>query len=375
MAVRSFWHPLSTILLANPPCFASPHVVRMILDAERRVDLIYAGDRMGAALPHGSRFAASPLDLEALREGDLVLVCPDGVPDLLRLIRREAGRLWFAADADPEERLLAAHDLLARAALPMRRISRFRRLLARLVCDLGEARAAGARAEVDPAQSVRDKYDGQAVFYERSPAADLESGLERRIRERMPAGGPLLVVGSGTGKECFALARAGWRVTGLDFAPGMVAAARREAARRSVDVEFLAGDVRVYDPPPRSLSGVLFTYDVYSFVPQRCERVRLLGRIRDWLRPEGVVFLSARKLHTSYERAILTLQWLARGRRHAEWGDSHTRWISGDGTLKRAFVRYFTEAQLQDEIAAARFRFEGWQDAHGILSPTREDSA
>ena len=47
-----FWHPLSTILLADPRCYASAVVLRMLLDSEGETRLIYAGDRMWPALAH-----------------------------------------------------------------------------------------------------------------------------------------------------------------------------------------------------------------------------------------------------------------------------------------------------------------------------------
>jgi SAM-dependent methyltransferase len=366
-----FWHPLSAILLAEPRCLASPRIVRMFLAAQGEVSLVYAGDRMSPSVRHGATFAVAPVDPRGLREGDIVVTCEDGIPDLMRVSGNDAGALRVAADADPEEAgIIEAAALLARARLPSGAVSPRRRRLRRILADLREAALHGPDSERDAAESVRDKYDGQAAFYERSPAEDLEASLASRIRGRLPAGGRLLVVGSGTGRECFALAAAGWQVTGLDFAPAMVEVARREAARRGAEVEFVSGDVRSHRVAPGSLSGVVFTYDVYSFVPQQKARVELLRAIHDWLAPGGAVFLSARKLHSAYQRLILTLQWLAQRRRSdLEWGDSHTRWISGEGRLGRSFVHYFTDAQLRYEIAGGGFILEEWRGGHGVLRP------
>ena len=54
--MRGFWHPLSTILLANPRCFATDGLVRLFLEAEQRVELVYAGDRMWPTLGQGERY-------------------------------------------------------------------------------------------------------------------------------------------------------------------------------------------------------------------------------------------------------------------------------------------------------------------------------
>jgi SAM-dependent methyltransferase len=369
--LKPFWHPLSAILLAEPRCLAAPRIVRMLLAARGEFALVYAGDRMWPSVRHGDTVAIAPADPEGLREGDVVVTCEDGIPDLVRVTRNEAGALCVAADGDPDEpRTLDGDVMLALADLPSRPVSPLRRRLNRILADLREAASHGPDGEGDAAESVRDKYDGQAKFYERSPAEDIDAGLASRIRERLPAGGRVLVVGSGTGRECFALAEAGWQVTGLDFAPAMVEAARREAERRGVEVEFAAGDVRSHEVARGSLAGVVFTYDVYSFVPQRATRLEVLRSIHEWLMPGGAVFLSARKLHSLYDRLILTLQWLARRRQPSlEWGDSHTRWITGEGRLSRSFVRYFTEAQLRHEIAGGGFRLEEWRGGHGVLRP------
>ena len=62
------------------------------------------------------------------------------------------------------------------------------------------------------------------------------------------------------------------------------------------------------------------------------------------------------------------LRWL---RRPAdEWGASHTRYIAPDGTLHRAFVRYFTPAALRREARRAGLRVGAWHGAHlELLAP------
>jgi len=128
--------------------------------------------------------------------------------------------------------------------------------------------------------------------------------------------------------------------------------------------------VREFDAAPASLGAVLFTYDVYSFIPRRRDRVRLLRRMRSWLRPDGVVFLSARRVSSIQSRSILALQWFALQRTvEAEWGDSHTRWIANDGSLRRSFVHVFTTAGLRTEAEQAGFRPARWVEGHGLLVP------
>ena len=52
-----------------------------------------------------------------------------------------------------------------------------------------------------------------------------------------------LDLGCGTGTNAIALASRGWRVTGVDFSPSAIAAARAKAEAAGVPVRFLVGDV------------------------------------------------------------------------------------------------------------------------------------
>jgi SAM-dependent methyltransferase len=371
--VKAFWHPLATILLAEPRCFATEGLVRMLLATERRADLVYAGDRMWPALPYGASFRVEPPDRDTLSPGAAVLVSRAGIPDLLRVSGADRDRVALAVDADPDGSVVLSRDaVLGRARLPASVPGPRRASLRRLALDLREAWTGRPDPREDPIETVRDKYESQATYYARVEGVDLESGLLAHIRERVRTGGTVLVVGSGTGRECFALAEAGWRVVGVEFAPTMVTLAAGEASRRGLEIDFRRADVRRLGLPEGSLDGIIFTYGVYSFFPWSGERVALLRRMRSWLRPDGVVFLSAQVLGTAYERLIVTLQWLAQARRgDAEWGDSHTRWIPNDGKLYRSFLHVFSPARLRSETAAAGFRTDPWEGTHVVLTPRR----
>jgi ubiquinone/menaquinone biosynthesis C-methylase UbiE len=59
-------------------------------------------------------------------------------------------------------------------------------------------------------------------------------------------------LGCGTGFLSLELARRGHRVTGVDFAPAMIAAARRKAAEAGLAVRFEEGDAEALPFAPRS---------------------------------------------------------------------------------------------------------------------------
>ncbi|MEJ2155829.1 MAG: class I SAM-dependent methyltransferase, partial [Desulfobacteraceae bacterium] len=61
------------------------------------------------------------------------------------------------------------------------------------------------------------------------------------INETQP--GRALDLGCGTGTNAVTLTQHGWQVTGVDFSPQAIAAARRKAIRKSMKIKFHVGDV------------------------------------------------------------------------------------------------------------------------------------
>jgi hypothetical protein len=118
----------------------------------------------------------------------------------------------------------------------------------------------------------------------------------------------------------------GYEVLGIDFSPRMVEAARVAAKARGSTAVFVVGDLREHAEPEGSLAAVVFTYDVYSFIPTAAARRQTLEALRRSLGPEGRLFLSARRRSQAKDRAILTVQWLAglfAGRAHRVGGFAH----------------------------------------------------
>src|SRR2546422_214241 len=94
----------------------------------------------------------------------------------------------------------------------------------------GEACLASVRAKYESAAEVRGY-----VRHARIGADLLELSL---VGRHVKAGGRLLDIGCGAGREALGFARAGFRVVGIDIAPAMIAAARENAARAGLGVEF-----------------------------------------------------------------------------------------------------------------------------------------
>lgn len=294
----------------------------------------------------------------------MVLATVESIPDLLRVEAVEDGRLLLRADADPQiGRWVERAAVIAIADLPRRRVLPGLRVLRRIAIDVREAWL--GHAEAADGTDVQSKYETQAPFYAVAGATAAPDLLARATSAFLPAG-RVLVAGSGVGTECFALAACGFEVSGLDFAPAMIAEARAEAERRHLSIHFVEADLLAHREPPGSLAGIFFTYDVYSFLADPEERVELLRRMGTWLAPDAGMLLAARRAVGGWRRLVLTVQWLACGARRP-WGASHTRWISTRGQVHRSFVQVFPWRVLRNEWRAAGLREENWEAGHGLL--------
>jgi ubiquinone/menaquinone biosynthesis C-methylase UbiE len=129
-------------------------------------------------------------------------------------------------------------------------------------------------------------YDQVGVPFFTPAGAALVAAADLRPGERV------LDVGCGRGSSLLPAAEAvgpAGRVTGLDLAPGMVAAARAEAERRGLrHVEVRVGDAEDPDLPPGSVDAVLAGL-VLFFLPDPAAAVRRYARL---LRPGGRLAVS-----------------------------------------------------------------------------------
>src|SRR5262245_64747735 len=80
------------------------------------------------------------------------------------------------------------------------------------------------------------------------PGTLLDGDVEFYLKHSRQAGGPVLDLGCGTGRVSFPLAAAGFDVTGLDSAPGMLAIARaRQRTSGLKNIRFVRGNMARFD--------------------------------------------------------------------------------------------------------------------------------
>jgi len=151
-------------------------------------------------------------------------------------------------------------------------------------------------APADPVkQLVAAHWDRRAAHFDQDFGHSIKTAAERAAWDRMlalvvPDGGPLdaLDIGCGTGFLSLELAARGHRVTGVDFAPAMLAAARAKAAAQGLAARFDEADAEQLPYPPGSFDLVVSRHVLWTLPhPEAAidEWIRVLrpgGRLALW---------------------------------------------------------------------------------------------
>jgi SAM-dependent methyltransferase len=106
----------------------------------------------------------------------------------------------------------------------------------------------------------------------------------------LPPGGEVLDVACGWGRHSVSLARAGFRVTGLDLSETLLARGRKRAAAAGVEVDFVRGDMREI-PWRGRFDAILSLYSSLGYFLSDDEDLRVLRGAREALRPDGAFVL------------------------------------------------------------------------------------
>jgi SAM-dependent methyltransferase len=185
----------------------------------------------------------------------------------------------------------------------------------------------------------------------------------------------VLDLACGHGRIANALAERGCRVTGLDATPSFLELARRDAATRGVEVDYVEGDMRSL-PWADRFDGIVCWFTSFGYFSDD-ENRRVLAQALDALKPGGLfaidvhnrdkfarVFVPASVterdgdlLVDEHEFDVLT------GRVETE------RTVVRDGRSRRMHfsVRFFTFTELRDWLLAA-----GFEEVRGFDRATGE---
>src|SRR5215472_16756726 len=133
-------------------------------------------------------------------------------------------------------------------------------------------------------EQVAAHWDRRAAHFDEDFGHSIRTAAERAAWQRIfdlvrPSRGALdaLDVGCGTGFLSLELAQRGDRVTGIDFAPSMLARAERKAAERGLDVRFQQADAEQLPIAPASFDLVISRHLLWTLPHPK-------AAIDEWLR-------------------------------------------------------------------------------------------
>lgn len=172
----------------------------------------------------------------------------------------------------------------------------------------------------------------------------------------------------GVGRHSLEFAARGYRVTGVDLTRAFLDAAREsaEASGLSARLELLRGDIRDFSRPAAyDLCVNLFTS--FGYFPSRADDIAALARLRENLRPEGVLVLETRGKETVAREFTDGEEFSRSGwdvrtefRVSGDWEGLVNRWIlsSPDGARRvdRSFtLRLYSGTEMKAALAEAGF--------------------
>jgi len=233
--------------------------------------------------------------------------------------------------------------------------------------------------------SRHDSYRGVGRHYDLHGwdwyAGTSGSRLVALLRERgVPAGARVLDVGCGTGSLALLLAREGFRVTGVDLSPGMLARARAKDPTGEVDW-------RLADATALDLGGTfdaaVSVADVFNHLESLDAWEEALSQVRAHLRPGGLVFVDAMTcrgleqmdVQSVQERGgitlILSIIYEPAARRSTLKVVSYVPAPGGEGLYERA-AETITEWGQPVEETLRRFERAGFRDVRRVWTTTED---
>jgi ubiquinone/menaquinone biosynthesis C-methylase UbiE len=204
------------------------------------------------------------------------------------------------------------------------------------------------------------------------------SGNYAAVAERIAGTGELVVeragvepgmevldVACGTGNATIPAAKAGARVTGLDFAPRLLEVARERASDAMVEIDFVEGDAQEMPWDDASFDRVVSVFG-HMFAP---DHQRTAAEMRRVLRPGGVIAFACWRPDGSIGRMFKTIAELVPpppgGQPPALWGtEDYVRELLGEAEFERH------EIEWRDESVESYAKF--MLESFGPLLNTRE---
>lgn len=202
------------------------------------------------------------------------------------------------------------------------------------------------------------EYQDNPELFGGEPSSVIRS-LGRLIR----AGGKVLDIGVGQGRNALALARAGHRVTGIDPSAVAIEATAEKARETGLELTLWQGSVFDYEVLPASFDAIL-VLGLFQIMA-RGDISELVGRVECWLAPGGLAFVTA--WHVDDPRhAAIRHRWKKTDRHDYRRSDGEIRAYLGRGEIL-AFFRGWDVIHHWEGLGPEHRHGESPAERHGLI--------
>ena len=131
----------------------------------------------------------------------------------------------------------------------------------------------------------QDFFGEEYLRFDRHEETPQEVDFIERILD-LPCGSPLLDLCCGCGRHAIELARRGYRVTGYDLSPVMLAHAQKNAKQAGMEVTWIEGDMRALEFEGE-FDGIINMFTSFGYFEEEDTNFRVLQAVGAALKPEG----------------------------------------------------------------------------------------
>ncbi|HBY61213.1 MAG TPA: SAM-dependent methyltransferase [Solibacterales bacterium] len=178
-------------------------------------------------------------------------------------------------------------------------------------------------------------------------------------------GAAVLDLGCGPGRHTLALARLGYRVTGVDRTNLYLEEAHKRAVRDRLEIELVHEDMRRFQRPA-AYDGAVNLLSSFGYFADRGDDLLVLRNLRASLRPGAALVLDL------YSKELVAKNfsanewsecpdgtlWLQQREILPDWDQIRIRWLFQKGDRKREFTfehRLYSGVELRDLLHTAGF--------------------
>lgn len=201
----------------------------------------------------------------------------------------------------------------------------------------------------------------------------------------------ILDIGCGSGRTTFPLYELGYKVTGVDITPRMIATAKKVAKAKGANVNFLVGDATKLGFRDNHFDGAIFANNGWVQIPGKDNRQKALNEIYRVLKPNSHFIFTAHQRYYSGRYLFLWVkQWikfyilkpLGFEIKEIDFGDYFfERNYKINDISPKQFIHCTSQKELREQIKKAVFKLKmrkrmgelSEQDAHYLRGSLSKD--